>query len=188
MERVLSLAEPLAHTMGFEVLLAEETSERDLRILRIYLEGQGNGDVSIADCADFSRALSPILDVEGDIAGKYNLEISSPGLNRPLVKKEHFEAHLGKVIQVVSENGIEGRHKFKGILKEITEDGGETLLSVDVDGDNFKIPLSGIKKSFFDYFATQELVNGNHKVLKIKKVKKDPKHATTQAKDRQKRR
>ncbi|HEX5034572.1 MAG TPA: ribosome maturation factor RimP, partial [bacterium] len=105
---VLKLAEPLAQSMGYEILKGEFASERGDRVLRIYLDRPGGeGGFGIDDCQAFSEALGTILDVEADVSGRYHLEISSPGLDRPLAKPEHFAAQIGKIIQVTTEEPLE---------------------------------------------------------------------------------
>ncbi|MGH7830073.1 MAG: ribosome maturation factor RimP [Candidatus Binatia bacterium] len=148
---MLSLAEPLARSMGLEVLTAEIATEMGRRLLRVYLDKEG-GAVTIQDCEAFSQALSPILDVEANVPGSYHLEVSSPGLNRPLVRLPHFQAQVGKIIQVQTEGEIEGRRHFKGSLLEVLAE-PEAGLVIRVDGRDFRIPLSAVRKAHLDYFA-----------------------------------
>ncbi len=158
LDQVLALAGPLAESMGFEILKAELTSSHGESVLRIYLENPSReSGTSLEDCEHFSRTLGPILDVEGDLPGRYHLEISSPGLNRPLQTPKHFSAQIGKIIEVTTEDAIEGRRHFKGELKRI-EEAGETLVEMEVDGKTFRLPLVAIKNANLDYFATEELL------------------------------
>lgn len=154
LEKVLTLAEPLARSMGYEVLKAELASEHGERILRIYLDKPAPG-VTIDDCEQFSKALGTILDVEGKLPGSYNLEVSSPGLNRPLCRAPHFLAQVGKIIQVHTEPEVEGRRNFKGQLLQV-EEGPDPAILIVVDGLNFQIPLAMIKKAHLDFFANEE--------------------------------
>lgn len=160
-EKVLSLGEPLARSMGYEILKAELASEHGERIIRIYLDKPAPG-VTIDDCEQFSKALSTILDVEGNLPGRYNLEISSPGLNRPLPTARHFTEQLGNIIQVHTEEEVEGRKNFKGELLRVVEEVPNPVIEMWIDGKKYQVPLSAIKKANLDYFATEE---------KLKKIK-----------------
>jgi ribosome maturation factor RimP len=142
--------------MGFDILLIEQGSEPGQKILRIFLEKLGSSDsVTVDECAEFSRALDPILDVEADLEGRYHLEVSSPGLNRPLVKPGHFRDHLGAVIQVVTVQPMGERKNFKGILEGVEGEGENALIKLKVDQTEFRIPWQDIKRAHLDYFATE---------------------------------
>ena len=152
--KTMELAEPLAASMGFEILRSETVGEASHRVLRIYLEKpDGVTAVTIDDCEKFSRALGTILDVEGQIAGRYHLEISSPGLNRPLAKAKHFAAQIGKIIELTTEDPIQDRRHFKGDLIEVRD---EKVIVLVVEGNHYEIPLDQVKKAQLDYFASEE--------------------------------
>lgn len=154
---VCQVAEPLARTMGFEILLIEQATEPGRRVLRVFLEKPGStGGVTVDECADFSRALDPILDVEGDLEGRYDLEVSSPGLNRPLVKPGHFREHVGSVVNVVTEPAVGDRKNFKGLLEGVEGDDEEALIKIKVDQTEFQVPWQQIKRAHLDFFATEE--------------------------------
>jgi ribosome maturation factor RimP len=114
--------------------------------------------VTVEECARFSRALDPILDVEGELEGRYHLEISSPGLNRPLVKPGHFREHIGEIVQVTAEPGVGERKNFKGVIQGVEGEGEEALIKIKVDQTEFAIPWQNIKRAYLDYFATKELM------------------------------
>lgn len=157
LEKIKELAAPLAGQMGLEVLLIEEANERSRRIVRVVLDHPQPGEeVTIEDCTKLSRALSTLLDVEAEIAGAYSLEVSSPGLDRPLVALKHFEAQRGSIIQVQTKVVIGERRKFYGLLCEVKEVAGSESILLEVDGQNYEIPIVEIKKAHLDYFATQE--------------------------------
>jgi ribosome maturation factor RimP len=167
-DMVLPLAEPLAESMGYEILRAEMVSEHGNKILRVYLD-KTEGGVTLEDCEQFSRALGPILDVESGLQGRYHLEVSSPGLNRPLQSAKHFLAQKGKIIQVHTENDIEGRRNFKGELLGVEGGTDGDFIEIRVDGRDFKIPIHDIKKAHLDFFATEEKLSGPKKGIKGKK-------------------
>lgn len=170
---IQSKAEALAETMGYEILMIEFVLELGQRILRIFLDKpEDETGILVEDCEKFSRALGPILDVEVPWVGNYRLEISSPGLNRPLKTVKHFNAQLGKIIEVNTEEPIDGRKNFKGELSRV--DVEASVLSMKIDHQDFVIPMNKIKKARLDYFATEErdapVLKGSHK-KKAGKVK-----------------
>ncbi|HKY62607.1 MAG TPA: ribosome maturation factor RimP [bacterium] len=156
---VLQLAEPVAQSMGYEILKGELTSERGDRVLRIYLDRPGGGGFGIDDCQAFSEALGTILDVEAEVSGRYHLEISSPGLDRPLAKPEHFAAQIGKIIQVTTEEPLEGRRHFKGSLLKVEAE-GEPAIEIEIDGETHRLPVAAVKKANLDYFASEAKAAG----------------------------
>ena len=102
--------------------------------------------ISFADSEDISRELSAILDVEDPISHPYNLEVSSPGLDRPLRKPEHFRRYLGQVAKVSLHDGIDGRRNFKGTLLALTDSEGRSeKIAIDVDGTEYQLPFNDIK-------------------------------------------
>jgi len=151
-DSVWKLAEPLADSMGYELLKVESSGGRD-KVLRLYIDKQGG--VGIDDCERFSQALGPVLDVEGEVQGSYSLEISSPGLDRPLNKVEHYSAQLGNIVEVTTEEPIEGRRHFKGELISAQGEGAGAEIEVKVDGVLHRIKLSQVKKGQLDYFASE---------------------------------
>lgn len=158
--------------MGYELLLLEVSSERGRRTLRIYLD-KVPGGVTVEDCALFSRALGPVLDVEGGIAGSYDLEVSSPGLNRPLVQPEHFRNQIGSVLQVATREPVGGRRNFKGPLESVAGEGEDFLLKLKVDREIFEIPWRLIHRAHLDYFATEEIKETTYAAAQKKDRKKE---------------
>ncbi len=165
---VLKIVEPLAASMGYEVLKAEFTQDHGRKILRIYID-KTEGGIGVKDCERFSQTLSPILDVEGEIQGRYDLEVSSPGLNRPLRFPRHFSSQLGKIIQVTTEEPIEERRNFKGELARVEGELSEGFIEILVDQNRFQIPFENIKKAHLDFFATEERLKESMKAAKHKK-------------------
>ena len=126
--------------LGFELVDAELAGGHHV-VLRVYIDNP-NG-VSIDDCADVSRQLSAILDVEDPFSGSYSLEVSSPGFDRPLVKPADFERFAGEVIKVKLRQPIEGRRNFKGRLLGLT---GEDVVLL-VDDQQISLALDGIERA-----------------------------------------
>lgn len=124
----------LANECGVEFYDDEIVSENSRTIYRVYITKDGG--VKLDDCENFSRILSPILDVESPVSGEFFLEVSSPGLERKLVKAEHFSKSIGELAKISLNNG----EKFSG--KILSFDGENLALDGDV-----VIKFSDIKKA-----------------------------------------
>ena len=99
------------------------------------------------DCEKVSRQVSAILDVEDPIAGEYTLEVSSPGLDRPLFTLDQFAQFEGTEVNVRLRSPIEGRRKFKGVIAEVSDDS----VSVQVDNQTVALPFAEIEKANVEY-------------------------------------
>ena len=138
-QALVTLLEPSIESMGYELVLIEQTSQDNDPVLRLYIDAPGG--ILVDDCAQVSRQVSAILDVEDPIRGAYSLEVSSPGSDRPLTKVAHFQAQLGQVVKVQTRDYILGRRRFKG---ELLEANAEQIV-VEVDGEEYEIPLAQIE-------------------------------------------
>lgn len=124
MERALSkkvwdLIAPVVEHEGYEVAEVEVNGNRNA-VVRIFLDGPEG--ISIGKCAEFARTFSSLLDVEDPIKGAYTLEVGSPGMDRPLRVPKHFLKYLGQEVAVkVPSDGVKSQ-KFRGLLKEVTDD------------------------------------------------------------------
>ena len=129
-KRILALAEPLADEMGLEVVRVRITGGRRPG-LQIMLDRAGGALADVEDCASFSRALSPTLDAEDPISGAFMLEISTPGIDRPLTRPGDFarwEGHLAKVELAMP---LDGQRRFRGVILGEDENG----VHLELDGD-----------------------------------------------------
>ncbi|NMB76664.1 MAG: ribosome maturation factor RimP [Myxococcales bacterium] len=140
-QRVLALAEPLAATRGLEVVQVQYRREAGGFVLRLFLDRSGG--VTIDDCSDFSREFSDVLDVEDPIPGRYALEVSSPGLDRPLCRERDFVRFAGRLVTLSSAEPVEGRRHFKGTLLGATDG----VVRLRVDGREYSIALSNVSKA-----------------------------------------
>jgi ribosome maturation factor RimP len=147
LRRVWELAIPLAQAEGMEIVDIEFRHEgsRGGRVLRLYVDKQGGPNVD--DLSRVSRQLSEVLDAQDTIDGAYTLEVSSPGINRPLKKPEHFSRFVGKRIRIRTRDLIEGRRSFLGILDEVA--GNSVRLTQE--GKQYWIPFSMIEKSNYEH-------------------------------------
>lgn len=144
--RIWELAAALAATEGMEIIDIEFHPEgRRSRVLRLYLDKPGG--TSVDDLSRLSRQLSERLDEDDFIEGAYTLEVSSPGINRPLRRPEHFTQFLGKRIRVRTRELINGRRSFLGILQEA----GADKIKIMQDRVEYEIPLAQIEKSNYEH-------------------------------------
>jgi ribosome maturation factor RimP len=136
--KLLDICEPVVTGAGYELVDIVFRREQHGWVLRVFIDGVGG--ISFADCERVSRELSPVLDVADPVPQAYNLEVSSPGVDRPLRTPEHFRNSIGSVAKVVLARGLDGRRNFKGELVAVEP---ETVV-IDVDGQRFELPLSDI--------------------------------------------
>jgi ribosome maturation factor RimP len=115
------------------------------RVLRLYLDKEGGPNID--ELGRVSRELSELLDAQDIVEGSYTLEVSSPGINRPLKKPEHFRRFTGKRVRIRTRDMIEGRRSFLGTLSEVT---GERI-KIEVEGKQYEIPFSTIEKSNYEH-------------------------------------
>jgi ribosome maturation factor RimP len=140
--RITVLAEQIAASMGLEVVLVEIKGEGNSSILRTYID-QPSG-ITLDDCERFSKRFSVALDVEDWIPFRYVMEVSSPGINRPLVKEADFHRFCGKNAKVRTRLPIEGQRSFRGKLAGVNE--GRLTLEVTQE-KRVVITLSDIEKA-----------------------------------------
>ncbi|MEJ2155939.1 MAG: ribosome maturation factor RimP [Desulfobacteraceae bacterium] len=139
--RVWQLAEPLCRGEGVELVHVEYGREHGGRTLRIYLDKAGG--ITLDDCAHISRQLSDILDVGLETEGAYRLEVSSPGMQRPLGKMDDFERYKGKQVKIRTTQPINGQKNFTGILTGVS---GPTV-HLEVDKRPVAIAFTDIAKA-----------------------------------------
>lgn len=135
------LVEPVVKGLGLELWGVEFTLAGKNSLLRIYIDGSEG--VTVDDCARVSHQVSGLLDVEEPISEQYSLEVSSPGMDRPLYTLEQFTAYAGHTIQLRLRMPFDGRRKFKGILNGV--EGDEVLLVVD--NEEYLLPYELIERA-----------------------------------------
>lgn len=142
LEKVEAVTEPIINNLGYRLVDCEFTSEPGRFTLRIFID-KDDGAVMMDDCELVSRAVEDVIEAEGIVGMAYNLEVSSPGLDRPLKKKEDFERYRGREIKLKTREPIEGRSNYKGILENFKDD----QICMIVDGMKFEIPLNQVSKA-----------------------------------------
>lgn len=145
--RVMNVVEPVLEDMGFELVRLKLMGGTQNPTLQIMAEPIKEEDgMSVDDCADISRELSAILDVEDPIDGRYTLEISSPGLDRPLTRPKDFEKYTGFEARVEIDPPFEGQKKFKGRIVDVDlEEDGFTIETEN--GDQLDIGFAAVLRA-----------------------------------------
>jgi len=154
-DALMRLLEPPIEALGFELLDIEFAREGRGGVVRIYIDRCAGGDrraggageadlkITVDDCATVSHAVSRVLEAEDPIKGRYTLEVSSPGFDRILRKRAHFERFIGERIFAELKLPIDGRRRFAGTLKSLK---GDSIV-VEVDGQAHELPLERIQKA-----------------------------------------
>lgn len=145
-ERARALSEPVVTSQGMELIEVEFVTERGRPILRFYIDKPGG--VTLDDCQAISREVEGLLEVEDPIPGRYFLEVSSPGLDRPLRRAEDFRRYEGRLARVRLREPREGRRRFTGRISSVTS-GNVTLILED--GERVELPLAQVAKARLEY-------------------------------------
>ncbi len=139
--RIARIVEPVANDLGYSLVRVKMTQENGLT-LQIMAEDE-NGRFTITDCEALSKEVSPVLDVEDPIDREYHLEVSSPGIDRPLVRARDFATYLGHEAKIELSDLLDGRRRFRGFIKAV-DDETVTVTLPDVPREtepDFKLPL-----------------------------------------------
>lgn len=165
--RIAALIEPTLDAMGFR-LVRLRIGRGGRPVLQLMAE-RPDGSMSIEDCTEVSRAVSALLDVEDPIAGAYDLEVSSPGIDRPLVRLDDFARHEGFVARIETKALFEGRKRFKGRLGPV--EGDRVVINYETSdkaGGRAAIPIAEIADA--KLVLTDELIQAALKRSKGKNV------------------
>ncbi|MFP6712142.1 MAG: ribosome maturation factor RimP [Rhodospirillales bacterium] len=151
-EKVQDLISPALESMGYEIVRVQISGDKN-KTLQVMAERPDGKNMTVEDCASISREISAILDVDDPISGAYSLEVSSPGIDRPLVRLKDFERYAGFDARVDMNFLIEGRKKFKGKLLGIQND----KVEIRVKEETFELPFGDIRRA--KLLLTQELLD-----------------------------
>jgi|TARA_B110000305_G_scaffold1989_1_gene1973 ribosome maturation factor RimP len=138
---VTELIDTTIQVLGLDLWGVELLQQGKYSLLRIYIEREEG--VTIEDCEKVSRQVSALLDVEDPIAGEYTLEVSSPGMDRPLFSIEHYLKYVGSEVDLKLRRPINGRRKFKGQIIKISGD----IVGLLVEGSEYSLEFSDIEKA-----------------------------------------
>ncbi|MEK0084938.1 ribosome maturation factor RimP [Benzoatithermus flavus] len=143
---VAELIEPTLRDMGFELVQVRMVggTRRTLQVMAEPIDRARR--MTVDDCAEISHAISAVLDVADPIAGAYTLEVSSPGIDRPLVRRQDFVRFAGFEAKLETEEPVAGRKRFHGIVRGLDE-GEDAVLVEQEKGELIKIPFASVKKA-----------------------------------------
>ncbi|NLN93570.1 MAG: ribosome maturation factor RimP [Candidatus Hydrogenedens sp.] len=139
------LLEPDLQQLGFELVEVEMSRHAGAPLLRIYIDKEGSG-ITMDECTQASRMMDPLLDSADFLDGRYMLEVSSPGISRPLRKPAHFERYCGEPVRVETRAPVVGRSRFRGILRALDGD----LIRIQMGNVEVALHLENIKKARLD--------------------------------------
>jgi ribosome maturation factor RimP len=141
-DQIEAMIRPSIEALGYEVVrvsLAGSTR----KVLQIMAEPADGRVMSVEDCARVSRAISAVLDVEDPISGAYSLEVSSPGIDRPLTRPKDYDRFAGHEAKFETHEPIDGRKRFKGVLKGVRN----AAVEIESEGEVVALPLNAIAKA-----------------------------------------
>ena len=148
-EQIRQLAEPLVSSEGMDLVLVECLKMQSRWLVRIYMDREGG--VTVDDCAQISNQLGDLLDVHDVPPGPYTLEVSSPGLDRPLNRDQDFLKYRGSRVRLRLGEKIEGRRNFCALLLDYEDGSDGKALVVEADGETFRIPRKAVVKANLEY-------------------------------------
>ena len=146
--QLLDLIDPIAESLGLEVVRVRLMTGSKRQRLQVMAERPSDHDSSVEQCAKLSRAVSEVCDAADPIAGEYMLEVSSPGIDRPLTRPIDFDLFEGEEARLETDRMIEGRKRFKGVLAGYED--GNVLIDLDGEEETALIP--------FDWLSDAKLV------------------------------
>jgi ribosome maturation factor RimP len=142
-DTLTTLLQPVIEGLGYELWELEFQPGRGNGLLRIYLDTEAAAGITVDDCERVSRAVSDVLDAQDPIPGNYTLEVSSPGIERPLRTARHFAPYPGETVFVEMVHVVDDRRRFKGRLGAADEE----TIEVEVEGRTHRLPIAGIRKA-----------------------------------------
>lgn len=143
--KLIEIFDPIAETLGLNIVrirLMGSNKPGGARRLQIMAERKSDGDINVNECARLSRAISAYIDESDPISGEYILEVSSPGIDRPLTRVEDFETYEGYEARLELDRLAEGRKRFRGVLAGIEDD--HVAINLEDDEDTAMIPFAWI--------------------------------------------
>ena len=137
------MLEPVVDGMGYELVRVLTIGAKN-PTLQVMIDRKDGKEVTVDDCAAVSRRLSDVLDEKDPIESQYSLEVSSPGIDRPLTKPEHFSRFSGYEAKIETSTVIEGRKRFKGRISGIDD---KNNIAFEMDGTEYVIPFDEVAKA-----------------------------------------
>jgi len=140
--------EPVVESEGMELIDVECLKMKSRWLVKIYIDKEGG--ITLDDCSEISNEVCDLLDIHEVPPGLYTLEVSSPGLNRPLVKERDFIKYRGYGIKVKLRDVLDGKRNFRGKLMDLLEEDGRKVLVIDDKGKMYRIPKEIVVKANLD--------------------------------------
>ncbi|SFL05174.1 ribosome maturation factor RimP [Celeribacter marinus] len=162
--RLAEIITPVLEGMGFELVRVRLMSSTKSKTLQIMAQ-RPDGGIEVDECAQISTAVSAVLDVEDPIEDEYTLEVSSPGIDRPLTRLKDFAAFEGYEVKIETTEMIDGRRRFKGALAGV--EGEDVLLAIEENGEELTIGLK------FDWLSDAKLVLTDELIREMLRQRKD---------------
>jgi ribosome maturation factor RimP len=163
-QKIAKVAHPIIEEMGYEIVRLQMQGGGEDKILQIMIERKDRENIVVEDCAKVTRALSYHFDeVEDPVDDQYNLEVSSPGIDRPLTRIDDFDRFKGFDAKISIDDAIDNRKRFKGKLEGLSEDGQSILIKYKDGRDKItsEIPFDKITKA--KLILTDELIDASMK-------------------------
>jgi len=142
-DKLCGLLEPVVSGLGYELLDIEWSSAGRNSVVRVYIDRTDGGSIGLDDCERGSRAIDAALDAADAIGHEYQLEVSSPGFDRPLRTAAHFARFAGSEARIELAMPLDGRRRFRGRLGPVNEG----MVTIVVDRKEWRLPLAGISKA-----------------------------------------
>ena len=142
-DKLFGLLEPVVSGLGYELLDVEFGTSGRSALVRVYIDRTDGGAIGLDDCERVSRAIGAALEAADPIGKDYQLEVSSPGFDRPLRTAAHFERFAGSEARIELALPLEGRRRFKGRLGPVSDG----MVTIEVDRKEWRLPLAGISKA-----------------------------------------
>ena len=148
-ERIIALIEPVIESEGMELVELECLRMKTRWLVRIYIDREGGA--TLEDCTSISHQAGDLLNVHDLPPGPYTLEVSTPGLDRPLTRDKDFEKYRGARVRIRTREPIDGSRNFLGTFVDHALEDGRRIVTVDVDGRTVRIDRDNIQKANLEY-------------------------------------
>lgn len=153
-DHLVKLIQPIVEGLGYEFVGIEFNPHPKHGMLRVYIDNEAG--IHVDDCSKVSHQISGVLDVEDPVQGNYQLEISSPGSERPLFNIEQFEQFIGHIVKVNLFKPVDGRRKITGRIQKVEQN----IVQLEEDGQVFEVSFQSMSKANLEFEGFSE--NGGH--------------------------
>jgi ribosome maturation factor RimP len=171
-QRIRDIIAPIIEDLGYRFVRAKMKTENKRTILEVLVENPQTHNIGVDELAQISRSVSANLDVEDPISGAYDLEVSSPGIDRPLTRPEDFVIWIGNEAKIEIDPPLEGQKKFRGVLEGLDE---QRNISLRTDQGMVALPLDSVHKA--KLILTDALIEKT-KAMQTLSAKKDENYGT----------